>query len=308
MSATDTPDFRAQVCTILSDLRRDQEANIVLHRDADLCKHDVETRSGTGSLALQKLHQAELEFQMRHRGHYLLAMDACLDTRCVECDALTARHAVDDADHDANMLERIELLSMLKRRWSYMQESMSVHINTEKERIKNEKVNAERFNETLYAAYTNKVETAGIEYKRLEADVAAAWAVVKEAGRRLEKRRRIAVDMAIDKAEFGATTETEAVSTAEFNAMPINTTLNADCFSLVRRARKLQDMLHVMQRNVTSFARRDKRGLYKNIVYTNGRYRWRFFHLNRMYSSRGSFHTIEEAMMSLIDDKSDKMV
>jgi len=308
MSTTDTPDFSVHVGMILSDLRRDQEASVVLRRDVDLCKRDVETRAGTGALDLQKTYQENLEFYTYHRGNYLQSIDACLEMRSVECDALTVRDMINDAEHDADMLEKIELLFTLKRRWSCMRDNIAVQINTEKERIKHEKVGIERFDEELYSTYTERIETVSRKLKRLESDVATAWAEVNEGARRLAKRRRTAIDMANDNTEFSVISATESISHANFSRMDINITLQAEYYSLICRARKFQDMLYVMQRSVMSFKRRDKRGLYKNIVYTNARYRWKYFHCNRLYSSRGSFHTIEEAMVSLIDDKSDRMV
>ena len=300
MATPSSIDFGVRINQIRNDLRRDQAENILLHRDADICQEDVQTRVGIGAADLQVREQKLVETHARHRTSFLEQMDECLLERIVGCKALIVRDAISDVEHDTDMLGMVETLATLKVNWSYFYNEMRARLATENERIRNEVVHKERFDQELYSGYTSKLETADRDIQRLKNAIRSSWDACMEGRRRNEKRKRIATDTLIN-TEFGC--GRTAAGAAEFKVVT-NFLLDDALHRSMRRANAMQDSLDIMARNVESFKYRDKRGLYKNVVYKNGRYRWRYTHRNRQHASRVSFHTIAEAMVSLMDDKS----
>ena len=309
MAASDTTmatniDFSVRINNIRNDIRRDQAENILLRRDVDICQEDVQTRVGIGAADLLVREQMLIENLAQYRMSFLKEMEQFLTERIVGSRALIARDAINDVEHDNDMLGMVEKLAILSTKWNYFKVEMKALLATENERIRNEIVCKERFDQKLYSGYINKLETAARDMQRLKNAIKLARNACMQGRMRNEKRKRTTTDTAENTAEFGC--DRTADDADEFKEVT-NIRLEEALERSMRRANRMQVSLDFMARNVVSFKYRDKRGLYKNIVYRCSRYRWMYTHRNRYYASSTSFYTIAEAMMSLIDHKSNRI-
>ena len=166
MATPSNIDFSLRISNIRNDIRRDQAENILLRRDVDICQEDVQTRVGIGAADLLVREQMLIENVARYRTSYLKEMEQFLTERIVGSRALIARDAINDVEHDNDMLGMVEKLAILSTKWNYFKVEMKARLATENERIRNEIVCKERFDQKLYSGYINKLETAARDMQR----------------------------------------------------------------------------------------------------------------------------------------------
>lgn len=284
-------------------IARDTLETVQLHRDIGMIQDDVNTRVGIGAADVQRYERNELEHNVRTIVYYRELMSSCLEHRN---DDLKLLVNVEETQRDYDLPGQTARIKTMEGRWATLRDTVVSLIKTETYRITNESVSANRHSEELYSLYVDRVKQAESDIKRLQTDISVAMDGIERGEKSLKKRKTIAADMAIRRSrhvEFRLLGAVERASDVRFDTDDFNVEQYDDANSSLDRVNRWRSTVSDMKSRVAAFKYRDGRGLYRNIVFVNGRYRWSFCHHNRQYASRVSFYHVEQAVMSLMNAK-----